>query len=131
MFSYSVGDSNIEWVFELKPDITDRLNYMAVEESKRSLSHLVFDMDSYVGVMNERWARRPAVNERAVRKLCEKMLKWQQKHLSTFSAEVATQIFRFKKIRRSLRNISRKNSPMRPSATASLKRPRTGSSKQW
>ena len=89
MFNYTVNEQNIGWTFELKPDITDRLNYMAVEESRRCLQDLVLDMDSYVEVMNERWARRPASNERCVRKLCEKILKWQQKHLSTFSTEVA------------------------------------------
>jgi hypothetical protein len=62
MFSYAVNDENIEWTFELKPDITDRLNYMAVDESRRSLKDLTIDMDSYVEVMNERWLRRTANN---------------------------------------------------------------------
>ena len=127
MFSYTVDNLNIEWTFELKPDITDRLNYMAVEESRRNLRDLVLDMDSYVEVMNERWSRRAASNERAVRKLCEKILKWQQKHLSTFSTEVAQrQIFRFKKIRRLLRNISRSSLRMRRPANVLRTKPRPG-----
>jgi hypothetical protein len=62
MFSFAIKDENIEWTFELKPDITDRLNYMAVEESRRSLKDLTIDMDSYVEVMNERWLRRTTNN---------------------------------------------------------------------
>lgn len=58
MFSFAVTENSIEWTFELKPDITDQLNYLAVDESRRSLKDLVLDMDSYVGVMSNRWAVR-------------------------------------------------------------------------
>jgi hypothetical protein len=78
----------VDWIFELKPDNTDRLNYMAVDEGRRSLKHLVLDMDSQVEAMAERWYRRIENNERSIRKMTEKMLKFLEIHLSAFAADV-------------------------------------------
>lgn len=131
LFQFTVADEQMDWIFELKPDNTDLLNYMAVDEERRSLRDLVLDMDSQVEAMAERWFRRNDNNERAIRKMTEKLLKYLEVHLSAFAADVHYLSPRSKKTRNSSRTTSRRCFRTRSTASVYRRRQKIGCSILW
>lgn len=87
-FEFEAGEEDFLWNFKLTNINNSPLDFYSQEASSRSLYHLTQDFTGQLEQIIEKKHKSEEGKSRAVRKLCEKMIKELKVNLDSFSRDV-------------------------------------------